>query len=402
MMQRRRFVGCAAALAAAGLSRSVYAATDVIRIGEINSYKALPAFLEPYRKGMDLAVEQINAAGGVLGKTLEVVTRDDNANPGDTVRMAQQLLSREKVDVLAGNFLSNTGMALSDFAKQRRVFFLAGEPLTDKLTWEGGNEYTFRLRPGTYMQTAMLVPQAAALNKKRWALAYPNYEYGQAAATAFKRLLREQQPDVEFVAELATPFGKVDAGSTVQALSDAKPDAIFNALFAVDLIKFVREGNTRGLFKGREVVSLLSGEPEYLDTLKEETPDGWYVTGYPWYSIETPEHQAFLDAYQKRFNDYPRQGSIVGYAMIKSLGAGIQKAGSTKADDLIGAFKGLSLMTPFGEITYRPQDHQSTLGAYVGRTKQVDGKGVMVDFTYCDGADFQPSDAEVAQFRSRG
>ena len=126
------------------------------------------------------------------------------------------------------------------------------------------------------------------------------------------------------------------------------------------------------------------------------------MTGYPWYSIDTPEHQAFLDAYQKRFNDYPRQGSIVGYAMIKSLGAGIQKAGSTKADDLIGAFKGLSLMTPFGEITYRPQDHQSTLGAYVGRTKQVDGKGVMVDFTYCDEADFPPSDAEVAQFRSRG
>jgi branched-chain amino acid transport system substrate-binding protein len=374
-------------------------AQDVIKIGEVNSYKAQPAFLEPYKKGMDLAIEEINASGGINGKKVELIVRDDNANPGDAVRAAEELISREKVDVLTGSFLSHIGLALTDFAKQKKVFFLASEPLTDKIVWQNGNRYTFRLRTSTYMQVAMLVPEAAALKKKRWAVVYPNYEYGQSAAASFKALLKAAQPDVEFVAEQAPPLGKLDSGSVVQALADAKPDAIFNVLFGADLAKFVREGNTRGLFKGREVVSLLTGEPEYLDPLKEETPNGWIVTGYPWYGIQTPEHKAFYNAYNAKFKDYPRLGSVVGYSSIMSLAAGMKKANSTDTEKLITAFRGLSLMTPFGPITYRPQDHQSTMGAYVGRTKNDNGKGVMVDYRYLDGAKFLPTDAEVKKMR---
>jgi branched-chain amino acid transport system substrate-binding protein len=349
---------------------------------------------------MELAVEQINARGGVIGRKIELITRDDNANPGDVVRVAEELLSREKVDFLAGTFLSNTGMALADFAKQRRVFYLAGEPLTDKMTWQGGNQYTFRLRPGTYMQAAMLVPEAAKLGKKRWAIVYPNYEYGQSAVAAFKTLLKAAQPDVEFVAEQASPLGKLDAGSVVQALADARPDAIFNVLFGADLPKFVREGNTRGLFEGRTVVSVLTGEPEYLDPLKEETPNGWIVTGYPWYGIQTPEHKAFFLAYHARFKDYPRLGSVVGYTMIKAAIAGVAKARSTETPKLVAAFKGLQVSSPFGKITFRAEDNQSTMGAYVGRTKMEGGKGVMVDYVYLDGAKFQPPAAEVKKFRA--
>src|SRR5262249_47722321 len=155
---------------------------------------------------------------------------------------------------------------------------------------------------------AVLVPHAVELKRKRWAFVYPNFEYGQSAAASFKELLKQRQPDVEFVADLTPPLGKVDAGPLVQALEDAKPDAVFNVLFASDLAKFTREGNTRGVFRGLKVVSLLTGDPEYLDPLRDDTPEGWYVTGYPWYLIKTPEHLAFLDAYQKRYNDYPRMG----------------------------------------------------------------------------------------------
>ena len=117
-------------------------------------------------------------------------------------------------------------------------------------------------------------------------------------------------------------------------------------LFGADLAKFVREGKTRGTFKDRTVVSLLSGEPEYLDPLKDEAPVGWIVTGYPWDAINTPEHKAFVAAYQKRWNDYPRLGSIVGYDTMKSLAAGIAKAGSTDTEKLIAAFRGLKVDRP--------------------------------------------------------
>jgi branched-chain amino acid transport system substrate-binding protein len=370
-----------------------------VKIGELNSYKVFPAFLEPYKKGMELALQEINASGGVLGKKLELVTRDDGGNPGDAVRVAEELISREKVTVLMGTFASNVGLAVSNLAAQRKILFIASEPLTDKIVWENGNRYTFRLRPSTYMQTAMLIPEAAKLKKKRWAIVYPNYEYGQSATASFKKLLKAAQPDVEFVAEQAPPLGKIDAGAVVQALADAKPDAIFSSLFAADLQRFVREGNTRGLFKNTAVFNLLAGEPEYLDTLKEETPEGWWVTGYPWAEINTPEHRKFREAYRKRWNDYPRQGSVVGYSAVYAVANAVRRARSADTEKLIEAMKGLEMSTPFGPIVWRPLDHQSTMGAYVGQFARKGGQGVMVNWRFADGANFLPSSEEVRALR---
>jgi branched-chain amino acid transport system substrate-binding protein len=370
-----------------------------VKIGELNSYKVFPAFLEPYKKGWELAVEEINASGGLLGRKLEIVSRDDGGTPGDAVRVAEELLSREKASVLMGTFASNVGLAVANLANQRKILFLAAEPLTDKIVWENGNRYTFRLRPSTYMQTAMLIPEAAKLKKKRWAIVYPNYEYGQSATASFKKLLKQAQPDVEFVTEQAPPLGKIDAGAVVQALADAKPDAIFSSLFAADLQKFVREGNTRGLFKSTPVFNLLAGEPEYLDTLHDETPEGWWVTGYPWSEINTPEHRRFRESYEKRWKDYPRAGSVVGYTSVYAIAAAIKKAQSADSEKLIASLKGLEMQSPFGPIVWRTIDQQSTMGAYVGQLARKDGKGVMVNWRYADGAKFQPSDQEVRALR---
>jgi branched-chain amino acid transport system substrate-binding protein len=399
-MDRRSWLKLSAAFGAAmfGLVSGAQA-QDTIKVGEMNSYKNFAAFLEPYKKGWELAVEQTNASGGVLGKKLEIVSRDDNGNPGDAVRIAEELVTREKVAFLIGTFPSNVGLAVSSFAKEKKVLFIAAEPLTDKIVWDQGNKYTYRLRASTYMQTAMLVPEAAKLKKKRWAIVYPNYEYGQSATAAFKQLIKAAQPDVEFVIEQAPPLGKIEAGAVADAIAAAKPDAIFSSLFGADLAKFVREGQTRDLFKNVAVFNLLAGEPEYLDPLKDEAPVGWWVTGYPWYAITTPEHKAFADAYQKKFNDYPRLGSIVGYAMVQSAVAAIKKAGSLDTEKLVAGMKGLTHSTPLGNITYRPQDNQSTMGAYVGKIGLKDGKGIMTDWYYADGAKFLPSDADVAKMR---
>ncbi|MCC7218144.1 MAG: ABC transporter substrate-binding protein [Burkholderiales bacterium] len=375
------------------------AAAQTVKLGELNSYKVFPAFLEPYRKGMELAVDEVNAAGGVLGRKLEIVIRDDNGTPGDAVRVAEELVSREKVVMLLGTFPSNVGLAVADFAKQRKVPFLAAEPLTDKIVWENGNRYTYRLRASTYMQTAMLVPEAAKLGRKRWAIVYPNYEYGQAATAAFKKQMNAAQPGGLVFIEQAVPLGKIDPGPVVQALLDAQPDAIFSSLFGADLARFVREGQLRGLFKDRPVFNLLGGEPEYLDPLKDEAPVGWYVTGYPWYAIDTPEHKRFRSAYQARFNDYPRLGSVVGYSTVIAAAAALKKAGSTDPEKLVAALSGLAFSSPFGNVTFRPLDHQSTMGAYVGRTAVKDGRGVMVDWRYADGKDYLPPDEVVRTLR---
>lgn len=390
-------IGAVTLLAAATIQPAQCA--DPIRIGDVNSYSGQPAFTIPYRNGANLAIEQINAAGGVLGSPLELLSRDDNGKPDDALRVANELVFNSKVAVLTGTFLSNVGLAVSDFAKRNKVLFIAPEALSDALTWERGNRYTFRVRSSTYMQAAMLVEQAAKLPAKRWAIIAPNYEFGHSVAGTFKQLLTKARPDVTFVAEQFTTLFKIDAGATIQVLEAARPEAIFNATFGPDLIRFVREGNDRNFFKNKAVASVLTGQPEFLDPLKDEAPVGWIVTGYPWDLIDTAEHKTFVDAYRKKFNDYPRAGSLSGYTTIKALAAAIAKAKSTETEKLVEAMKGLRVDSPTGPIVFRAIDHQSTMGMYVGRIALKGGKGTMEDFYYADGAKYLPSDAEVRRMR---
>ncbi len=398
-MKFGKWLAAAAVVAGSVLGLGQQASADTIKIGDINSYKRLPAHTIPYRNGVTLAVEQINAKGGVLGKQLEIVSRDDQGKPGEAVKIAEELFTRDGVVMISGSLFSHIGLALTSYAGQKKRLYLAAEPLADALVWAKGNRYTFRLRPSTYMQAAMLAEEAAKNPAKKWATIAPNYAYGKDAVAAFKQVLMAKRPDVEFVTEQWPGLFKIDAGAEVQALEAAKPDAIYNVTFGSDLAKFVREGKLRKLFDGRLTVGLLTGEPEYLDPLKDEAPEGWLVTGYPWYAIETDAHKAFVDAYQKRWDDYPRIGSIVGYNTMLSIAAAIEKAGSTDTEAMVDAMKGLSLDTPVGKVTYRAIDHQSTMGAYVGKTKLEDGKGIMVDWTYLDGADYLPSDEEVKKLR---
>ncbi len=117
----------AVALAASGMP---------IKIGEINSYSTMPQFTQPYRQGWQLAVEEINVAGGLLGRKVEVIARDDAGKPEEALRHAIELTSKEKVDVLAGGFLSNVGLALADHAQKNKRVYIASEPLSDALVWD--------------------------------------------------------------------------------------------------------------------------------------------------------------------------------------------------------------------------------------------------------------------------
>ena len=398
-MKRKTFLKGLMGAAALALTPVASFAADPIKIGEINHYKRMAAFAEPYKNGIELALEEINAAGGVLGRPLEFIYRDDQGKPSEAVKIAEELMTRDGAVMITGTILSNVGLAISSLAAEKGYVYLASEPLADSITWASGNAYTFRLRSSTYMQAAMLAEEAAKTGAKRYATIAPNYAYGKDAVAAFKENLLRLQPDAEFVAEQWPALFKIDAGAEVQALERAKPDAIYNVTFGPDLAKLVREGGDRGLFQNRTVLGLLSGEPEYLDPLGAEAPEGWIVTGYPWYAITDGPGKTFVDAYQARWNDYPRLGSIVGYMTAQSIAAVLAKAGSTETDAIRAAFKGPNVDTPMGQITYRAIDHQSTMGAYVGRTTVQDGKGVMVDWVYKDGANYLPSDDVVRTLR---
>ena len=373
-----------------------------IKIGEINSFSGIGApFTGPYRAAVEMAVEEINARGGVLGRKVEVIFRDDKGQPAEAVKHAQELVASERVHLISGTFLSNVGLAVSDWARQNKVLFVAAEPLTEALTWSKGHAYVFRVRPNTYQQGRMLAERAARLGHTRWATIGPNYEYGKRAWETFRDRLKELRPGVQVVGEHWPTLGRLEPGPFVTAILGQSPDALYVSLFGSDWLAFVREAEKRGLFRKMFVVGLLLGEPEYIDPLKLEAPEGMLVTGYPWYDIQTPAHKDFVARFTKRTNRHPVLGSLVGYVTYLSIVEAIRKADSADSARLVAAFRGLTVETPIGPIAYRASDGQSTMGAWVGTTRLDPrrGVGIMVNHEYVPGERVLPSDDETRKLR---
>ena len=274
-------------------------AAEPIRIGDINSYSGMAAFTVPYRNGAHLAIEEINAAGGVLGRPLELVRATTTASPTTRCARGTAGVQREGRRAHRHVLLAHRPRGVRLRQAEQGASPSRPRPLTDALSWQRGNHYTFRVRSSTYMQAAMLVEQAAKLPAKRWA-----DHRAELRVRAFGRPnvqgALEAQPDVEFVAEQYPTLGKIDAGAALQALDAAKPEAhLQRHVRRRTSCARARRQRRAASSRAASVVSVMTGEPDFLDPLKDEAPDGWIVTGYAWDQINTPEHKAFLDAYRR-------------------------------------------------------------------------------------------------------
>jgi branched-chain amino acid transport system substrate-binding protein len=401
-MRAPRLAALTASALLLALGAAPAAAQAPIKLGDINTYSGIGApFTGPYRVGVEMAVEEINASGGVLGRKLEVVFRDDKGQPAEAVKHAQELVESDKVVMITGTFLSNVGLAVSDWAKQNKAMFLASEPLTEALTWSKGHDHAVRLRPSTYEQGRMLAEKAGRMKHVKWATIGPNYEYGKRAWETFRDRLRELKPEAQVVGEHWPTLGKIEPGPLVTAILNQSPDALYVSLFGSDWLAFVREAGKRGLFQKMFVVGILLGEPEYIDPLKLEAPEGMLVTGYPWYDIKTAGHPEWVARYIKRGDKTPVLGSLIGYITYLSVAEALRKAGGTETPKLVAAFKGLKVDTPIGPITFRAADGQSTMGAWVGTTKldAQRGVGIMVGHEYVPGDKVLPSEEEARKLR---
>ena len=400
----RRLTFCFTLMTLAVLAGAPALAQGPIKIGEINSFSGIGApFTGPYRAAVELAVEEVNAKGGVLGRKVDVIFRDDKGQPAEAVKHAQELVSSEKVHLISGTFLSNVGLAVSDWARQNKTLFVAAEPLTEAITWSKGHDHVFRIRPNTYEQGVMLAEKAGKMKYTKWATIGPNYEYGKRAWETFRDRLKQLKPDVQVVGEQWPTLGKIDASAEVGAVLAKNPEALYVSLFGSDWLSFVREAKKRGLFEKMFVVGILLGEPEYIDPLALEAPEGMLVTGYPWYDIPAPAHKEFVARFQKKYDKNPVLGSLVGYITYLSIFDAVRKAGSTDTDKLVTAFRGLKVETPIGPISFRAADGQSTMGAWVGITK-LDAKrgvGVMVNHEYVPGDKVLPSEDEARKMRGK-
>jgi branched-chain amino acid transport system substrate-binding protein len=394
-----------AALSAAGAAP----AGKPIRIGEINSYSGLATvFTFPYKEGIAMALDEINAAGGVLGRRLEFVFRDDKLKPDEAVKMARELVFQERVDFLAGCISSAVGLALSEFARESQVLYFASHCQTSALTWDKGHPYVAHTTNNTNMYTRALAKVAAAYPYKKWAHISPDYEYGHDLWDNFWGYLKTLRPEVELVQENWPKLGEPDHSAYITALLHSGAEAVFSGLWGAQEIAFVKQAKPFGLFEKLAYFSPAIGTPDELDPLGKEAPVGAVTTGFPWYDEDLQRRRPKLLEWVKKYRDRsggqePKLGSSWGYATAYLIAEAIKRAGAVEAAKVIGVLgQGFEMDFPWGTVVMRGCDQQALPPQWTGVVKfNAEGRPIMAEVQEIHGREVVRSCEEVAALRKK-
>lgn len=374
---------------------------EPIRIGSIGPYESEAFFMRPYDNGAMLAINEINAKGGVLGRPLELLRRDSKMQPGESVRLAEELRFRDHADFLMSTDSSSAVLALSEWSDKNKVPFVITGAEADSIVWGPVHDYQIRVDWSAFAWMSGIVEKASMLfgdrlKDKKWASVSPNYEFGRSLVAATKKVAMDKGLHASWTVEQWPTMGKIDAGATVAALKQANPDIIFCALFDKDLVRFIREAKKRGLItKDRIIIAPMLAFPDHLNMLQKELPIGWVSLGFPYNDIHTQSFETFLQSYRAAYKVDPWTYSIGGYNGVKAIAAMIEKAGSVDPEKIKTVLDNLRFDTITGPQTIRPLDHQATIPFWVGLSGFVDGQPSLVNWTEMNTVDHLPSDAWI-------
>ena len=323
----------------------------------------------PILKGAEMAVSEINAKGGVLGRKLEILSRDSKANADEAVRLSRELIIKDSVDFLLGTLTSAEAPAVSTVAKENKIVFIAPASKSTILTDAAHiHPYIFRIASNTDVEgLAGATEMATFKDVKTVATIAPDYAYGHDSANAFIAALKKIRPDVQVVDSQWPKLGEPDFTPFINAMMGKKPDAIYCSLFAGDFVTFAKQATPLGLFKAIDNRLVDGGEvgtPDAAQALGADYPYGIIADAYDpviWGGGDEPaEHKKFVEDL-KTFTkaQYASGWSVNGYQMVYALAEGIKKAGNTKSDDVSKALAGLTFDTPLGKRSFSEKSHET-------------------------------------------
>ncbi len=353
-------------------------AEDTIKIGfPIPLSGPTAVYGEPILKGAELAVADINAAGGVLGRKLELLSRDSKANPAEAVRLARELIVKNGVEFLAGTLTSAEAPAVSTIAKENKIVFVAPSAKTASLTDpEHIHPYIFRAASNTTIEG-----QAGAIIMSKWtdvktvATIAPDYAYGHDAIAAFVAKLKELRPDITIVDQQWPKLGESNFSPFITAQMSKHPDAVYCDEFAGDFVSFVKQATPLGYFTAIHHRMAAGGEVGSVDettALGSAFPYGiWGNTYDPviWVgATPPPDAVAFDKKVEKELGTkYGSSWAIQGYVTIAAIAQGIKKAGTTDEAKVAAAMAGMTYQTPLGPRTFNATNHDADAGEYWGQ-----------------------------------
>jgi branched-chain amino acid transport system substrate-binding protein len=329
--------------------------------------------------GSTLAIEEINAKGGVLGSKLELKFMDEELKPAVAVKNARYLATEWGAHFLFGVDSSGSGMAIGPLLPEldRLCMFChaASHRLTEGLVAGQGIKEIFRISAPIYQDSilpAMIFKDSP--NIKRWTGIHGDYEAGYVVWGLFKDYLKKYRPDVEFVAIAWAPFWTMDFSSHISAVMAADPDAILATPWAGEGVMLLRQALMLGVFEKIQLwFQCMGGSVDLLEGISREVEAGkfkdklWatarYIHNYP----DTPENKAFVENFRKRWARFPNYSAESSYSAIYVFKAAVEKTRSLKTAELIKALEGMEIMTPGGKRSFRPEDHQAIYTVPAGK-----------------------------------
>ena len=378
-----------------------------IRIGEINSYSGLATvYTFPYREGLLMAAKEINDAGGVLGRPIEFVFRDDKLKPDEAVKAARELVSQEKVDFLAGCISSGVGLAISAYAKDTKTLYFATHCQTSRLTWDDGHPYIAHTTNNVNQYVRAIAKKASTFPYKKWAHISPDYEYGHNVWDEFIGYLKELKPDVEVSQQNWPKLGETDHSAYITALLQSGADAFISSVWGAQEIAFVKQARPFGLLQKIPFFSASVGNPDELEPLAKEAPVGAITPGFAWYDEgmqkRHPALMEWVNKFQTQAKKPPTLGASWGYASAYIIAEAIRRAKSTDTDKVIAALdEGFDMQFPWGKVVMRGCDHQAIPPQWVGKVKMsAEGKPVLADVEEHHGEELIRSCAEIAKIHA--
>ena len=380
-------------------------AAGEIKVGIVDTYSGpASSYCNDVLDGFKLAVDKVNARGGVLGNKLTFVTRDDKFKVDLGLTSAKELIMRENVNVLMGTINSAVSLAVSDLAKKEKIPFIVTYGKSSAITGAKGHKFVFNMNENTEM-----VGKAAAVGLakrpfvKYW-IAGDDYEYGHAVADGVWNHLKKIKPDVQLMGQSWWKVGEPDFTPYITSILSAKPDAVIVATGGAGCIPFLKAAKNTGFNEKVPIFMHTATELSTLRPLGLDAPEGVIGTSnYYFYYPETPENKAFVDEFKKAYNRYPSFGSLIGWYTANFIAKAYEKAGKVDSEKFVEALSGLTINTPIGDLTVGKHDNQLMLPMFMGVTKKVPGFDFLIasDIVTIPAAELVSTPEEIRKAREQ-
>ncbi len=380
-------------------------AAKALKIGIVDCYSG-PAstYTNDVRDGFKLEVEKINAAGGILGRKIEVLTRDSKFKVDLGLSAAKELIYRENVDIMMGTINSALALAISNLCKKEKVPFFATFSKSAKITGAKGHRYVFSITENTALAGKAAAAGLAKKPYKKYWIAGDDYEYGHAIADGVWSNLKKLKPGVELLGQSWWKVGEPDFTPYITAILSAKPDAVIVATGGRDCVPFLKAAKATGF---NERVPFFMHTATELSTLKPlglDAPEGVIGTSnYFFYYPDTAANKSFVKKFETAYNRKPAVGAVYGLLAAKFIFGAYNKAGKVDTEKFIDNVEGMWVNSPVGKVTMRAYDHQAMLPMFMGVTKKVAGYDFLIatDIVTIPGKDVMPSIEEIKKARNK-